>query len=48
METEASEYEGKIVGRFIQGQRRFKEKSNAPAEPFTIELPEGMPFAGVR
>ncbi len=43
METERSEYEGKIVGRFIQGQRRFKEKTNALAEPFTIELPECMP-----
>lgn len=42
METERSVYEGRIAGRFVQGQRRIKDMANSPADPFTIELAESL------
>jgi tetratricopeptide (TPR) repeat protein len=38
METERSAYEGKIVARQLRGERRLKEKTDAPPDPFTIDL----------
>jgi tetratricopeptide (TPR) repeat protein/CHAT domain-containing protein len=46
METERSVYEGKINGRFLQGQRRIKDMQNAPPDPFTIELPDRLATRG--
>ena len=46
METERSVYEGKINGRFLQGQRRIKDMPNAPLDPFTIELPDRFATRG--